>query len=138
VHHPQITNMPLSFAAIKHIHMGAAALSISLFIVRGGWMLWSPQRLRQPWVKVLPHVIDTALLAAALWLAWQLGAAAMRSWLAAKVVGLLVYIVLGTIALKRGRTRRTRIAAFVAAIATFGYIVMVALTKSPLGVFAQI
>jgi uncharacterized membrane protein SirB2 len=130
--------MPLSFAAIKHIHMGAAALSISLFIVRGGWMLWSPQRLRQPWAKVLPHVIDTVLLAAALWLAWQLGAAAMRGWLVAKIVGLLVYIVLGTIALKRGKTRRTRVAAFVAAIATFGYIVMVALTKSPLGVFAQI
>lgn len=128
--------MPLSFAAIKHIHMGAAALSISLFILRGGWMLWSPQRLRQPWVKVLPHVIDTVLLAAALWLAWQLGEAAMRSWIVAKIAGLLVYIVLGTIALKRGRTRRTRIAAFVAATATFGYIVMVAVTKSPLGAFA--
>ena len=128
--------MPLSFATIKHIHMGAAVLSISLFILRGGWMLWSPQRLRQPWVKVLPHVVDTVLLAAALWLAWQLGAAAMHGWLVAKIVGLVVYVVLGTIALKRGRTRRTRAAALIAATATFGYIVMVALTKSPLGVFA--
>ena len=130
--------MPLSYVAIKHIHMGAAALSISLFILRGGWMLWSPQRLRQPWVKVLPHVIDTVLLAAALWLAWQLGAAAMRGWLVAKVVGLIVYIVLGTIALKRGRSPRTRAAALIGATATFGYIVMVALTKSPLGVFARV
>jgi len=129
--------MPLNFAATKLIHMGAAALSISLFILRGGWMLWSPQKLRQPWVKVLPHVIDTVLLAAALSLAWQLGAVAWRAWLVAKVVGLLVYIVLGALALKRGRTRRTRVAAFVAAIATFGYIVMVALTKSPLGSFAR-
>jgi len=62
----------------------------------------------------------------------------MRGWLVAKIVGLLVYIVLGTIALKRGKTRRMRVGAFVAAIATFVYIVMVALTKSPLGVFAQI
>ena len=129
--------MPLSYVAIKHIHMGAAALSISLFILRGGWMLWSPQRLRQPWVKVLPHVIDTVLLAAALWLAWQLGAAA-RGWLVAKVVALLVYVALGTIALKRGRTPRTRAAALIGATATFGYIAMVALTKSPLGVFARV
>ena len=130
--------MAMSYVAIKHIHMGAAALSISLFILRGGWMLWSPQRLRQPWVRVLPHAIDTVLLAAALWLAWQLGAAAMRGWLVAKVVGLIVYIVLGTIALKRGRSPRTRAAALIGATATFGYIVMVALTKSPLGVFARV
>jgi uncharacterized membrane protein SirB2 len=130
--------MPLSFATIKHIHMGAAALSIALFVLRGGWMLWSPQTLRQPWVKLLPHVIDTVLLAAALWLAWQLGAGAMRGWLVAKIVGLFVYVALGTIALKRGRTRRIRVAALVAAVATFGYIVMVAVTKSPLGVFAQV
>lgn len=130
--------MSLSYAAIKHIHMGAAALSISLFILRGGWMLWSPQRLRQPWVKVFPHVVDTVLLAAALWLAWQLGAEAIRGWLAAKIVGLIVYIVLGTIALKRGRTRRTRVVAFIGATVTFGYIVMVALTKSPLGPFARV
>jgi uncharacterized membrane protein SirB2 len=129
--------MPLDYAAVKHLHMGAAALSISLFILRGSWRLCSPQRLRQPWVKVLPHAIDTVLLAAALWLAWQLGAAAMRGWLVAKIVGLLVYIVLGSIALKRGRTPRARVAALIGAIVTFGYIVMVALTKSPLGVFAR-
>ena len=130
--------MPFSYAAVKHVHMGAAALSIALFILRGGWMLWSPQRLRLPWVRVLPHVIDTVLLAAALWLAWQLGAAAMHGWLMAKTVGLVVYIVLGTIALKRGKTRRTRAAALIGAMATFGYIAMVALTKSPLGVFARV
>ena len=126
--------MSLDYATIKHVHMSAAALSIALFVLRGAWMLWSPARLRLPWVRVVPHVIDTVLLASALWLAWQLGAAGTHGWLAAKVLGLLVYIVLGTIALKRGRTRRVRAAAFIAAIATFGYIVMVAVTKSPFGV----
>ncbi len=124
------------YAAIKHIHVGAAALSIALFIVRGAWMLWSPEKLQARWVRVVPHVIDTALLVSALWLAWQLGAGGTRGWLIAKVVGLLVYIVLGTIALKRGRTRRIRALAFIGAIATFSYIVMVAMTKSPLGLFA--
>lgn len=124
------------YATIKHIHMGAAVLSIALFMLRGAWMLWSPERLRVPWVRVVPHIIDTILLAAALVLAWQLGAAAARGWLVAKVVGLLVYIALGTIALKRGTTRRIRAVAFVGAIVVFAYIVMVALTKSPLGVLA--
>ena len=78
-------------------------------------------------------MIDTVLLVSALWLAWQLGAQGTRGWLAAKLAGLAVYIALGAVALKRGRTRATRTAAFVAALATFGYIVSVAVTKSPLG-----
>ena len=124
------------YAVVKHIHMGAAGLSIALFVLRGAWMLWWPEKLRMPWVRVVPHIIDTALLAAALVLAWHLGAAAARGWLLAKVVGLIVYIVLGTIALKRGRTRRIRAVAFVGAIVVFAWIVMVAVTKSPLGVIA--
>ena len=61
-----------------------------------------------------------------------------HAWLSAKVVGLLLYIVLGSIALKRGRTRAVRIAAFFAALGVFAYIVAVALTKSPAGPLAWI
>jgi uncharacterized membrane protein SirB2 len=129
--------MALSYLAIKQVHMSAAALSISLFLLRGFWMLRMPARLRQRWVKVIPHVVDTVLLGAALWMAWQLGAGARQPWLVAKIVGLLVYIVLGTIALKRGRTPRARALAFIGAILVFGYIVMVALTKTPWGIFGR-
>ena len=129
--------MTLAYAALKVVHSGAAALSISLFVLRGAWMLRTPERLRQRWVRIVPHVIDTVLLASALWLAWQIGADGTRGWLWAKVVALLVYIVLGTIALKRGKTRGVRIVAFVAALAIFGYIVSVAIAKSPLGFLAQ-
>jgi uncharacterized membrane protein SirB2 len=89
-------------------------------------------------VRIAPHLIDTVLLASALWLAWQMGTEGTRGWLWAKVIALCAYIAFGTIALKRGRTRRARIAAFAAALATFGYIVSVALTKSPLGVLARL
>jgi uncharacterized membrane protein SirB2 len=128
----------LDYAAIKVVHTSAAALSVSLFALRGAWMLRSPQRLQQRWVRIIPHVIDTVLLASALWLAWQIGAEGTRGWLWAKVVALIAYVVLGTLALKRGRTRGTRIAAFVAALATFGYIVSVAIAKSPLGFLARL
>ena len=130
--------MTPDYGLVKSLHAGSAALSIALFATRGAWMLWSPERLRERWVRIVPHAIDTVLLASALWLAWQLGAAGAHGWLAAKVVALLVYIALGTVALKRGRTRGVRIAAFVAAVATFGYIVSVALTKSPLGFLARL
>ena len=124
------------YGTVKGIHVGAAAASLALFVLRGGWMLRAPARLGQRSVKIVPHVIDTLLLVSALWLAWQLGAQGTRGWLAAKLAGLVVYIVLGTIALKRGRTRGVRLVAFAAALVTFGYIVSVAVTKSPQGFLA--
>ena len=100
-------------------------------------MTASPQRLAQRWARIVPHVVDTVLLASALWLAWQIGFGANASWLGAKIVALIIYIVVGTIALKRGRTRNMRIAALAGAIVTFGYIVSVAVTKSPLGLLSR-
>ena len=125
--------MTIDYSAIRGLHVAAAAISLALFLLRAAWMLASPTRLQLRWVKVVPHVVDTVLLASALWLAWQIGAEGTRGWLAAKVVGVLVYIAAGTVALKRGRTRGVRVAALVVALATFGYIVSVALTKSALG-----
>ena len=130
--------MTPDYGIAKGIHVGAAALSITLFALRGAWMLSSPARLRERWVRIVPHVVDTALLVSALWLAWQFDSNGLPSWLAAKVVALLVYIALGTLALRRGKTRNVRLAAFVAALATFGYIVSVAMTKSPLGFLARL
>jgi uncharacterized membrane protein SirB2 len=131
--------MPVEYGTVKAIHVSAAALSITLFVVRGVWMLASPERLRRRWVRIVPHVIDTVLLASALALAWQLGAGAIRGgWLVAKIVALTAYIGFGTIALKRGRTRSIRLAAFAASLATFAYIVSVARTRSPWGLFASL
>ena len=125
--------MVIDYAAIKAVHVTAAAASLALFLLRAAWMLASPARLEMRWVKVVPHLVDTVLLASALWLAWELGADGVRGWLVAKVVAVLVYIAAGSIALKRGRTRGVRVAALVVALATFAYIVAVALTKSALG-----
>ncbi len=131
-------SVTLDYAAVKLIHVSAALLSISGFALRGAWMLRSPQRLQQRWVRIVPHVIDTVLLVSAIWLAWQLGADGTRGWLWTKVAALFVYIALGTVALKRGRTRSVRLTAFGAAFATFAYIVSVALAKSPLGFLAPL
>jgi uncharacterized membrane protein SirB2 len=120
----------MDYLALKHFHMSCAALSGSLFLLRGVWMLRAPQLLAMRWVRIAPHFIDTCLLSSAVTLAWwshQVPFA--QPWLGAKVVALLLYIVLGTVALKRGKTRRTRAIAFAGALLTFAYIVAVALTR---------
>ena len=127
----------LDYLAIKQVHTGAAGVSLTLFVLRGAWRRNAPERLAARWVRVVPHVVDTVLLVSAIWLAWQIGRDA-APWITAKVVALLLYIVLGSIALKRGRTPGVRTAAFFAALATFGYIVSVALTKSPWGALARL
>jgi uncharacterized membrane protein SirB2 len=86
--------------------------------------------LRLRFVRIAPHVVDTLLLASAVWLAWFLGQVPfVHGWITAKVLALVAYIVLGTIALRRGRSRAVRAAAFGAALAAAAYIVAVALTR---------
>lgn len=92
-------------------------------------MLRDSPSLRQRWVRYAPHTVDSVLLASAIALAWQLGISPLeQSWLAAKIVALLCYIVIGSVALKRGKTKRIRLAAWLAAQAVFFYMVSVAMT----------
>jgi uncharacterized membrane protein SirB2 len=119
---------------VKWVHVGAATLSIAGFVARGALMLAGSPLLATRFSRVAPHVLDTLLLASAVWLAWRLGAYPfVHGWLTAKLLALLVYIALGSIALKRGRSRRVRVAALAGALATFGYIVSVAVTRDPRG-----
>jgi uncharacterized membrane protein SirB2 len=118
---------------VKTIHVICALLSISGFIGRGLLMVKGSPLLTARWVKVPPHIIDTALLTSAIFLASQWGWSALQlPWLLAKIMALLMYIILGSLALRPGRSQSVRISAWLAAIATFAYIVSVALTKNPL------
>src|SRR5690606_377512 len=112
------------YFAIKHIHVTAVARSFALALLRGLWMLAGSAMLERRLVRIVPHVVDTVLLAAGLGLAFMLRQIPdVSDWLAAKLIALVVYIGLGTVALKRGRTRTERTAAWLAALAVFGYIV---------------
>ena len=125
--------MVTTYTLLKYLHVGSVALSGAGFLVRGIWMLQDSPLLARRWVRIAPHLVDTVLLASAIALALMLGQYPLvHGWLTAKVLGLIAYIVLGTIALKRGRTRGIRIAAFCGALLVFAYIVAVAITKSAL------
>ena len=118
---------------LKIIHIAAAALSISGFVVRGIWMLQASSKLQLKWVRVIPHVNDSVLLLSAIFLALRLHQYPLtHDWLTAKLVALLFYIGLGIVALRTGKTRLIRVNAFVAALGVFIYIVAVAVTRNPI------
>ena len=124
-----------NFELLKLLHMSCLLLSIGGFSLRGYWMFTDNPRLRQRATRVLPHMVDTLLLGSAIGMLvmWQMNPL-LLSWLSAKIIALLVYIGLGMVAFRFGRTQRVRMAAFGLALLTAGYIVAVAYTKSPLGV----
>lgn len=119
------------YTTLKLVHMTAATLTILGFVLRGFWMLSDSEKLQHPLVRVLPHIIDTVFLLAGIGLIMTLHLPVLLpGWLQIKIAALLAYILLGTIALKRGKTKRIRAIAFVLALLTFAYVVGVALSKS--------
>ncbi len=114
-------------------------LSFAGFFIRGIWMLQGSVKLQQRWVKTTPHVVDTFLLVSAIILAVQLHLSPLQHpWLMAKIIALLVYIGAGMVALRYGRSRNERLAAWLFGMLTFLYIVSVAVSKSVLGWFAYL
>ena len=113
---------------IKSVHVWSVTLSIALFVLRGGLMLADSAWLRHGVLRWTPHVVDTVLLTSALMLTGIVRQYPFANgWLTAKVLGLVAYVVLGSIALRRGGTRRVRIAALVGALFAVAYIVATAL-----------
>lgn len=125
----------MDYAFVKTIHQTAVALTLAGFFARGIGSLRGAAWVRGRVAKTLPHAIDTVLLISGFTLAWMLRLNPGRApWLMAKLVGLIVYIALGSVALRPGRPLAVRAMAWLAALAAIGWIISVAITKSPLGV----
>ncbi len=121
----------MMYSTLKLIHIGTAILTISGFALRGFWMLVESPHLDRRLVRTAPHIIDTVFLLSGVGLIWTLNLPVLNQpWLLTKFAALIAYILLGTIALKRGKTRRIRITALTLALTTFAYIAGVAMSKS--------
>lgn len=119
------------YEAVKLIHVGTVVLTGLGFMLRGYWMLTGSPRLTLRTTRIAPHIVDTVLLASGVALIFILQLSVLeQKWLLTKIVALIVYIVLGAIALGRGKTMQARTTAFVFSLAVFAYIVGVALSKS--------
>lgn len=122
----------MATSLLKQLHLSTIALTLALFVLRGVWMMVESPRLQARWVRIVPHLNDSLLLASGIGLAVLTQQYPLvHGWLTAKFFALILYIVLGTVALKRGKTRGQRIAAWIAALLVFGYMVAVALTHNP-------
>ena len=122
------------YSVIKASHIGLVYSSGSLFAVRGaGVLLGAAAPMSLP-VRVVSQIIDTALLLAAILLVITLSINPLTtSWLLVKLILLVAYIALGTLALRRASTRRGKGLAFVAALACFVMMISIARSHDPLG-----
>ena len=124
---------------VKTVHIICAAISFSGFFLRGLLMITGSDYLQKRWVKITPHLVDTLLLGSALVLVAGQGLSPLQhSWLLAKLVFLLVYIGLGLVALRFGKTRSIRILAWSLALLVFIHIVFIARSKSVAGILVFI
>ena len=116
---------------LKSFHITLAYLTVIGFVVRGLWAIVDSPLREQKWVRVLPHVIDTALLGIGVVMVFSIGASFTDAWLAAKMLALLGYIGFGVLTM-RAKSRRLKVAGFLLALACVGYLFAVAFSRSPL------
>jgi uncharacterized membrane protein SirB2 len=125
------------YPQIKAVHIGAVLASGVLFLLRGlalqlgaRWVMVAP-------LRYLSYAIDSVLLTAALMLMTMLHQYPfVHPWLTVKVLLLVCYVVLGTFALERGSTQHGRLSCWLAALAVYAFIISVARTHHPLGIFS--
>jgi uncharacterized membrane protein SirB2 len=117
---------------LRALHVAAVATSIGLFALRAALRFADPARLQHPLLRIGPHVVDTLLLASAVLLTLILGQYPfVDGWLTAKLLALVAYVILGSIAIRRGRTPAIRAVALVGALVAVSYIVGTALHHDP-------
>lgn len=120
----------MSTQSIIHLHGLFVILSLALFSLRGYWMLRECPALQARWVKITPHIVDSMLLLTALWAAWLIFwiHGTHPAFITVKIIGLIVYIGLGLVALKLGKSKAIRLTAFIAALAVYVYLMAVGVT----------
>jgi uncharacterized membrane protein SirB2 len=132
-----LTSYPWLYPALLHLHRACVAASVALFVARGLGVSFLRDWPMLPFWRNLSVAIDVPLLLAGASLWALLGYHPMQqTWLGVKLVLLVVYIVLGSFALKRGRTRGQRLVFFIAALAVVLGMVGIALARHPAGWWA--
>ncbi|CAK0776348.1 Invasion gene expression up-regulator SirB [Gammaproteobacteria bacterium] len=122
------------YSIFKYLHILTVNLTFGFFMVRGYWMIINSPLLNQRWVRIVPHVNDTFLISAALTMTYFSGSGwrfFTQGWLIAKLLALVVYIILGSMAIRPGRPKWVRVIAWLLALLVFAYIVLVAVSKDP-------
>ncbi|ENN8406698.1 SirB2 family protein [Serratia sp. PGPR-27] len=127
--------MMTAYTALKHFHLLTVAISITLFVLRFFWQWRRSPIMGRRWVKIAPHLNDTLLFVSGIALVVTFGfypLLGMDSWLTEKLFGVIIYILLGYVALgKKTKNQRLRTVAFVLALGCLYLIIKLATTKIP-------
>ena len=121
------------YGFIKTLHLTTVSFSIVLFILRGIWMLNNSSGYRKTWVRRIVQVNDTVLLICGIIMAVTIQQYPfVHGWLTAKLVLLLAYIVMGMLALHWLRYKPLQLITWLCAIGIYGYLIGIALNRTPL------
>ncbi len=126
----------MNYLLLKYVHILCVAVSFSLFCVRGLWMMKVYPPATERWVKVLPHVIDTLLLASAIAMVAISPLVRWPLWIQTKIALLIVFLALALASFRLGRGRLARGGLWLVAALLFLYITTVAVLHDPAGVLA--
>jgi uncharacterized membrane protein SirB2 len=119
----------MSVVWLKQAHVVLAILTFVSFSTRVYWMYRGSAKLHSRAVKVIPHLIDALLLLTGLAVAVMFyGEFYRQPWLLLKLLAVVIYIITGSIALKRGNTMKIRMAAVFGSWGVFVFIVILAWT----------
>ena len=124
--------MGVGYTVLKSTHVTCALIAYILFFTRGVWLFTNPQRMKSTWVRIVPHGVDSLLLASAVGLVIVTNQyPGPLVWLNVKIIGLVLYIGLGMAAFRFCKSRSSKLVAWILAQMTFLYIVLVAVTRTP-------
>lgn len=122
------------YPQVRAVHIGAVIISGTLFALRGIGILTGARWPMAPPLRYLSYSIDTVLLTAALMLVSMLPSAVFANhWLTVKLTLLVIYVLLGSFALKRARSYRVRAICFAVALAMYVSMFSIARAHQPLG-----
>ncbi|MEB2418700.1 invasion regulator SirB2 [Citrobacter sp. R-1.5.2] len=126
-----------SFSTLLTVHLVSIVLSVGLLTLRFWWRSTNTRLTSARWTRILPPIIDTVLLLSGVALIAKthiLPFTEQGTWLTEKLFGVIIYIVLGFIALdyRRARSQQARLIAFPLALVVLYIIIKLATTKIPL------
>lgn len=130
--------IPGLYETLKWLHVGLVTLSVTGFVLRWTASMHEAHWMRARWAHIMPHVLDTLLLASGITLALHWDTSVWQGWLGAKMLALLAYIAFGAAAMTPSRSRPGKIIAFMFAVAAVAWIVSAAVVKSAWGPLAPL
>ena len=120
---------------LKHLHLTTIAISVTLLVLRFIGSMLHASVMQKRWVKIIPHINDTILLLTGVGLIAVTGFypfTPLSAWLTEKLLGVVIYILLGFVALREGKNKAIRTFALLGALGWIWLIAQMAMTKVPL------